>query len=99
MRRVAQYMQKGKMHHVLNVAMGGLFDNAAKDQHVAFVYDFASCSDAWESLRFVHDAGRRPLRILSDADFFEAYGIQRTLQFNRRPLREPSDEPWFNSLY
>ena len=99
MQRLTHYMQLGKMHHVLTVAMEGFCDGVALNKKVGFVYDFAPCTTGWTSLRFVHDAGRRPLRSLADDLFMEAYGITRTLQFGRRPPRHPSDDSWFSDLY
>ena len=95
MQRLTHYMQQGKMHHVLSVAMEGFSEDVAASKNVAFVYDFAPCTLAWQSLRYLHDAGKRPLLTLPSDEFMETYGIARNLQFDRRLPRTPEDENWF----
>ena len=55
MQRLTHYMHQGKMHHVLSIAMEGFSEEVAASKNVAFVYDFAPCTIAWQSLRYVHD--------------------------------------------
>ena len=99
MQRLAHYMHLGKMHHVQSIAMEGFFGDTAQEQKVHFVYDFATCGDSWRALRYVHDAGRRPLRALGTEEFQERYGIPRCLKFDRRAPRRKANANWFEDLY
>ncbi|MBJ77123.1 MAG: hypothetical protein CMJ98_08925, partial [Planctomycetes bacterium] len=65
-----------------------------------FVYDFCKCDSPFESLRFVRDAGRPPLKpSLNDEQFAEVYGLPAKLMFEPRKFREPVVMNWWEGLY
>ena len=71
----------------------------ASNKPILYVYDFCSCTTAFDELAFVNDAGRAPLDArCSDGEFKAAYGLTRKLCFTRRTLRRcPTD--WWGATY
>ena len=71
----------------------------ASNKRILYVYDFCSCTTAFEELAFVNDAGRPPLDAKgNDEEFKAAYGLARKLSFTRRAAcRHTSD--WWGAVY
>ena len=64
-----------------------------------FVYDFCQCDSNFETLGFVRDAGRAPLKNLAAAEFEECYGLPRALSFALRAHRSPAKVNWWQDVY
>ena len=62
---------------------------------LSFVFDFADCKSPFDSLMYLHDAAREPLRNLSDEAFERQYGLSRRLTFKQRVPRCRSSVNWW----
>jgi len=69
-------------------------------ESLLFVYDFCMCNSLFESLRFVRNAGRPPLKTnLDDEHFMKIYGLQAKLSFEPHRLHEPVTMDWWEDVY
>jgi hypothetical protein len=70
-----------------------------RKSHLLYVYDFLPCDGSFEDLKFVRNAGRHPLKIMSGEDFKKAYGIHRELRFVSRARSLISTTDWWSVVY
>ena len=69
------------------------------NKHILYVYDFRSCTAAFDELAFVNDVGRTPLdATYNDDEFKAAYGLTRKLCFTRRTFRRCLTD-WWGATY
>ena len=64
-----------------------------------FVYDVVPASRPFHALRFILDAGRKPLRTVTDNLFQQEFGLPRFLSFKRAVPRETQPSDLWSTLY
>jgi len=68
----------------------------SRKKRLQFVYDLTHTEAPFDSLLFVRDAGRPPLKDLAEHRFREEYGVNRRLAFSPRPPRPAYSIDWFS---
>ena len=81
----------------INNLRASLVSRLAANRPLLYVYDFCSCHTDFDSLRFVRDAARPPLKA-DVKDFKLVYGLPAKLEFTRR-VRSPFSCDWWASVY
>ena len=72
----------------------------ARNERPSFVYDFVNSKRTFDSLNFVRDAARSPLRDrVSDEEFLQLYGLPKTLSFAPAAERVVPDHDYWSELY
>ena len=66
---------------------------------ILFVYDFCSCATPYESLHFIQNANRTPLKKLNDDEFMKTYGLPAKLTFAKNVFRERATADWWEGVY
>ena len=89
---------QGSNTSVLNNLKATLVSRLASSKPLLYVYDFCSCRCDFDSLRFVRDAARPPLKAADVKDFKSVYGLPAKLEFTRR-VRAPFSCDWCASVY
>lgn len=67
--------------------------------HVHFVYDLVPATTSFENLKFVLNAARPPLCSVTDPEFEESYGLNKTLKFKNAEQREVAPSDLWSTLY
>ena len=71
----------------------------ARSEKLSFVYDFIDGRRTFDSLNFVKDAARSPLKDrLSDDEFLQLCGLPKTLSFAPAGERVASDHDYWAEL-
>ena len=68
-------------------------------EKLSFVYDLVCPKRSFESLTYVLDAARKPLRHLSDDEFLATYGLPKRLLFKPASVRPAADIDLWSSIY
>ena len=87
------------IYRAIEAVDGNVLQRLRHGNHLHFVYDLVPMTTPLTGLRFVLDAGRKPLRSIAEEPFQEAYGLDRTLMFkNAKPREEKPSDLW-STLY
>ena len=87
----------GSRAGAINNLRATLVSRLATSKPLLYVYDFCSCRCDFDSLRFVRDAARPPLK--ADVKYFKlVYGLPAKLEFTRR-VRSPFSSDWWACVY
>ena len=88
---------RGSRAGAINNLRATLVSRLATSKPLLYVYDFCSCRCDFDSLRFVRDAARPPLK--ADVKYFKlVYGLPAKLEFTRR-VRSPFSSDWWACVY
>ena len=99
MQRLASAMANVEGYAAVSVANDYQASRLQANESILFVYDFATCETGFDALRFVCDAGRKPLKPLGAEAFEETFGLPRELQFVPRRAREKWTQDWWAGVY
>ena len=81
----------------IHVAWEAAATRLSANKHLQFVYDIVAPDVRFDQLKYVIDAGQKPLS--SAPQFSEAYGLDRTLIFRPAELRVAQPHDWWSAVY
>ena len=83
----------------LRFAKGDVHAHLRSNTELRFVYGVCGTTASFDDLQHILDAGHAPPEDLGDAEFRQAYGLNRRLCFENAAPRARNTSDWWSAVY